>query len=117
MCGDTCEGKPDGYYPSVNRPRPAYYQCEMGQLYYLSCQPFQEFNPHTRKCQCFEGVCLHGDGWKSSFCRGINWRVLCSHGHPIKYRKCPVYRPYCHCHTHVCVQTCGHVYGPGGCCQ
>ncbi|KAK2189592.1 hypothetical protein NP493_101g00018 [Ridgeia piscesae] len=51
MCGDTCEGKPDGYYPSVNRPRPAYYQCEMGQLYYLSCQPFQEFNPHTRKCQ------------------------------------------------------------------
>jgi len=49
-CGDTCEGKWDGFYPSLNRARPYFYQCEGGELYYRECQTFQIFNPWTREC-------------------------------------------------------------------
>ncbi|KAI0212554.1 hypothetical protein LSAT2_002531 [Lamellibrachia satsuma] len=55
-CGDSCEGKPDGRYPSVNRARPYYYTCEAGQLFYQECQPTQVYNPWTRKCEVTVGV-------------------------------------------------------------
>ncbi|KAK2169569.1 hypothetical protein NP493_1185g00099 [Ridgeia piscesae] len=116
-CGDTCEGKWDGVYPSLNRARPYYYQCEAGQLYYRECQPFQVFNPWTKKCECFEGACLHGNGWRSSFCRGKNWRVFCSGGFARRYRRCPRPRPYVCCHTYTCVSTCTSYYGAGHCCR
>ncbi|KAI0232357.1 hypothetical protein LSAT2_017311 [Lamellibrachia satsuma] len=116
-CGDTCEGKPNGLYQSVNRPRPAYYQCDFGELYYRECESFQVFNPWTRKCECFEGVCLQGNGWRISFCRGKGWRVLCRGGFPVKYRRCPQPRPYVCCVTYQCVASCG-TYLPGNrCCN
>ncbi|KAK2169566.1 hypothetical protein NP493_1185g00092 [Ridgeia piscesae] len=116
-CGDSCEGRRDGVYPSVNRARPYYYQCEAGQLYYRECQPFQIFNAWTRKCECFEGACLHGNGWRSSFCRGKGWRVFCSGGFARYYRQCPRPRPHVCCHTYTCVSTCTSYYGRGHCCR
>nr|AAF76890.1 exoskeleton beta-chitin-specific binding protein [Riftia pachyptila] len=116
-CGDSCEGKPDGVYPSVNRPRPAYYQCEAGQLYYRTCQPFQVFNPWCKRCECFEGSCLHGDGWRASFCRGAGWRVFCEGGFAKSYKKCPVIRPHVCCRTYTCVSTCVAYSNPNRCCS
>ncbi|KAK2154601.1 hypothetical protein NP493_2167g00010 [Ridgeia piscesae] len=117
QCGDSCEGKPDGDYPSVKHSRPYYYQCEAGQLYYRECQPFQIFNPWFKECECYEGVCQHGNGWKSSFCRGKNWRVRCLGGFPIQYEKCPVLIPYVCCQTIKCVSSCGHYESSHGCCH
>ncbi|KAK2160346.1 hypothetical protein NP493_1654g01077 [Ridgeia piscesae] len=116
-CRDSCESRPDGVYQSVNKPRPNYFQCEAGQLFYRTCQPFQVFNPWTKKCECFEGACLHGNGWRSSFCRGKNWRVFCSGGFARYYRECPRPRPYVCCVTYTCVSTCTSYYGAGRCCR
>ncbi|KAK2170190.1 hypothetical protein NP493_1160g00043 [Ridgeia piscesae] len=116
-CGDTCEGKCDGVYPSVNRPRPAYYQCDGGELYYRTCQPFQIFNPWTKQCECYEGSCLHGNGYRASFCRGKEWRVYCRAGFPQFYERCPRPRPYVCCKTYTCISTCSVFQGRNGCCH
>ncbi|KAI0209577.1 hypothetical protein LSAT2_005734 [Lamellibrachia satsuma] len=49
-CGDSCENKPDGEYPSLDRARPYYYSCESGKLSYRECEPFQIFNPWIKRC-------------------------------------------------------------------
>ncbi|KAI0212547.1 hypothetical protein LSAT2_002524 [Lamellibrachia satsuma] len=116
-CGDSCEGRRDGRYQSVNRARPYFYTCEAGQLFYQECQPTQVFNPWTKRCECFEGVCLHGDGWRISFCRGNGWRVKCLGGFPVKYRQCPRPRPYVCCRTNQCVPRCGRYISGGRCCR
>ncbi|KAI0212550.1 hypothetical protein LSAT2_002527 [Lamellibrachia satsuma] len=116
-CGDSCEGRPDGRYQSVNRPRPYFYTCEAGQLFYQECQPTQVFNPWTKRCECFEGVCLHGDGWKISFCRGKGWRVKCLGGFPVRYQRCPRPRPYVCCVTYQCVPRCRRFIPGNRCCR
>ncbi|KAK2189590.1 hypothetical protein NP493_101g00036 [Ridgeia piscesae] len=112
MCADTCAGKPDGKYQSYRKKRPYYYSCEGGQLYYQQCQPFQIFNSWTKTCECFEGVCRSGDGWKDSFCRGRGWRVYCQDGYPRLYADCPADKPYVSCRNgHECIATCENDWG------
>ena len=67
--------------------------------------------------ECFEGVCLHGDGWKSSFCRGKYWRVMCLGGSPVQYERCPQPRPYVCCVTYTCVSTCNVYVNRDRCCR
>ncbi|KAI0212544.1 hypothetical protein LSAT2_002521 [Lamellibrachia satsuma] len=116
-CGDTCEGRCDGRYQSVNRPRPYFYTCEAGQLFYQECQPFQVFNPWTKKCQCFEGSCLQGNGYRASFCRGKEWRVFCVGGFPRFYRRCPRPTPFVCCRTNVCISACNSYNRGSRCCN
>ncbi|KAI0212546.1 hypothetical protein LSAT2_002523, partial [Lamellibrachia satsuma] len=117
LCGDTCAGKCDGKYQSVNRGRPYYYSCHAGQLFYEECQPFMIFNPWIQECECYEGVCLQGNGWKISFCRGKGWRVNCLGGFPVAYQRCPRPRPYVCCRTYQCVSSCNAYNGPNLCCN
>ncbi|KAI0213514.1 hypothetical protein LSAT2_001446 [Lamellibrachia satsuma] len=116
-CGDSCVGKPDGRYPSINRARPYYYTCEAGQLFYRECQPFQIFNAWSKKCECFEGSCLHGNGWRGSFCRGKRWRVFCLGGFAKYYRRCPIPQPHVSCVTYQCVVRCNVYVSHNRCCR
>ncbi|KAI0215633.1 hypothetical protein LSAT2_032315 [Lamellibrachia satsuma] len=93
-CTDTCQRKPDGKYQSFRKKRPYYYSCEGGHLYYQQCQPFQIFNAWSKECDCFDGVCKAGEGWRESFCRGNRWRVFCYNGYPRMYEECPKTKPY-----------------------
>lgn len=50
LCGDSCLGKPNGDYQSVNRPRPYYYSCQGNKFSYKTCHPNEVFNPWPSKC-------------------------------------------------------------------
>ncbi|KAK2155515.1 hypothetical protein NP493_2066g00006 [Ridgeia piscesae] len=94
-CQDSCYGKPDGDYPSLDNPRPFYYHCENGFLFYTTCYPNEVFNAWTRKCDCYEVFCKKGDGYQPSVCGNrCGGYVMCEGGFAKFHRHCPRPRPY-----------------------
>ncbi|KAK2160344.1 hypothetical protein NP493_1654g01060 [Ridgeia piscesae] len=115
-CRDSCHGKPNGDYPSLDNPRPFYYHCENGFLSYRTCHPNEVFNAWTRKCTCYEVFCEKGDGYQPSVCgNGCNGYVKCEGGFAVINRRCPRRRPYFCCHTRVCVTSVRVCRGRGRC--
>ncbi|KAK2160328.1 hypothetical protein NP493_1654g00033 [Ridgeia piscesae] len=111
-CRDSCHGKPNGDYPSLDNPRPFYYHCENGFLSFRTCHPNEVFNAWTRKCECYEVFCEKGDGLQPSVCgNGCGGYVMCEGGFAKIHRHCPRPRPYYCCHSHVCVASSHHCHG------
>ncbi|KAK2170191.1 hypothetical protein NP493_1160g00027 [Ridgeia piscesae] len=104
-CQDTCRGKRDGDYPSLDNPRPFYYHCENGFLSYRTCHPNEVFNAWNRKCMCYEVFCEKGDGYQPSVCGANDCGdyVLCEGGFAVKPRNCPRRHPYFCCRRRRCV--------------
>ncbi|KAK2155521.1 hypothetical protein NP493_2066g00002 [Ridgeia piscesae] len=86
----------------MNNPRPFYYLCENGFMFYRSCHPNEGFNAWTRQCHCYEVFCKMSDGHQLSVCgSGCGGYVKCEGGFAVSHHQCPSSRPYFSCRESV----------------
>ncbi|KAK2138137.1 hypothetical protein NP493_8709g00006 [Ridgeia piscesae] len=59
-CGSSCDGLPDGQYPTVCKGCPHYYECRNGILTFKKCRGNSCYNPVLNRCQQYCPSGRHG---------------------------------------------------------
>ncbi|KAK2156065.1 hypothetical protein NP493_2005g00027 [Ridgeia piscesae] len=95
-CTDSCDGLPDGQYPTACKECPHYFRCRNGILTYKKCRGNLCYYPVTCRCQrhCPSGrhgidTCIGVRDGNYQHCYLCSIYVQCEKGHMLMVMLCP----------------------------